>query len=703
MERPGCFGDPAFYCVPERPKGGVHYLRSVSIYRWNKDVTNFVIRYETAIKPIGASEMRMKILGTVIACLVVVAAVACGETTPSASPTQPPPDIQATPLPTAPTPPATETEPVPSEPAAPAAATVTGTVTYRQRIALSPDAVLEVKLVDISRADAPAVTIGEHVIGKPGQVPIAFEIEYDPADIDERFTYVVQARIMEGDKLAFISDTKYPVITRDQPSQVDLVLVKVGGAPSEPAVPATASITGTVTYRERIALSPDAVVEVKLVDISRADAPALTIGEQVIENPGQVPIAFEIEYDPAEIDDRFTYAVQARIMEGDRLAFINDTAYHVITRDSPTSVEMALVMVAAPPAGPDEPDEPEMKAVAAPVESVEVLVSDTEKPAYTLKIVSGLPGGCASFHEYVTSVDGETVTVNVTNLVPTGPVACTAIYGRHEGEVVLDGKLTPDTAYTVVVNDEVTNSFLARDAGTADWVVEASPIETVEVVASESDPPAYSLNVVSTLPQGSSCSRFNGYDIARRFAGRIELTVTHLKVAPGEVRPCTADLPVVSTDVPLGSEFTPGETYTVVVNGDVTETLTALGPVAFEAGPCRITRASQLPIEFEYKGTVPTGFDGINQANCTFTKPVKTVTVTLSGPANHTEIFTLSEPSTEVSFPLPEGTLSISTLEIVAPGEYEREITVTSVDGETLVVSDQPGVLKTVTILESQG
>ena len=80
-------------------------------------------------------------------------------------------------------------------------------------------------------------------------------------------------------------------------------------------------------------------------------------------------------------------------------------------------------------------------------------------------------------------------------------------------------------------------------------------------------------------------------------------------------------------------------------------------------------------IEFEYKGTIPTGFDGINRANCTFTKDVETVTVVLTGPATHTETFTFSEPSTEVSFPLPEGILSISTLEIVPPGEYQREMT----------------------------
>jgi len=122
-------------------------------------------------------------------------------------------------------------------------------------------------------------------------------------------------------------------------------------------------------------------------------------------------------------------------------------------------------------------------------------------------------------------------------------------------------------------------------------------------------------------------------------------------------------------------------------------------PVVFDIGPCQMTRAAQLPIEFEYTGTIPTGFDGINRANCTFTKAVETVTVVLTGPATHTELFTLSEPSTNVSFPLPEGTLSVSTLEIVPPGEYQREMTVTSVDGDALVISDQSGVLKTVTIV----
>ena len=83
------------------------------------------------------------------------------------------------------------------------------------------------------------------------------------------------------------------------------------------------NVTGSVTYRERIALAPSAVVKVRLVDVSRADAPATVIGEQVIKAAGrQVPFAFEIAYDPKRIEERFTYAVQARIEDEDgRLRF----------------------------------------------------------------------------------------------------------------------------------------------------------------------------------------------------------------------------------------------------------------------------------------------------------------------------------------------------------------------------------------------
>ena len=99
-----------------------------------------------------------------------------------------------------------------------------------------------------------------------------------------------------------------------------------------------AAVSGTVTYRERIALTPGASLVVELRDVSLADAAAPLIARQTIANPGQVPIDFKVEYSSEDIDSRHTYAIQARIIESDgRLAFINDTAHHVITRGVPTA------------------------------------------------------------------------------------------------------------------------------------------------------------------------------------------------------------------------------------------------------------------------------------------------------------------------------------------------------------------------------
>ncbi|HIK42609.1 MAG TPA: YbaY family lipoprotein [Thermoleptolyngbya sp. M55_K2018_002] len=96
-------------------------------------------------------------------------------------------------------------------------------------------------------------------------------------------------------------------------------------------------VTGTVTYLPRIALPPNALIEVSLADVSRADAPARILARQTIESNGrQVPFAFALPYDPAQIDSRYTYAVQARIAVDGQLRFINTTRTSVITNGSPT-------------------------------------------------------------------------------------------------------------------------------------------------------------------------------------------------------------------------------------------------------------------------------------------------------------------------------------------------------------------------------
>jgi putative lipoprotein len=107
-----------------------------------------------------------------------------------------------------------------------------------------------------------------------------------------------------------------------------------------------AYVIGTVVYDQKIALTPDAVLNIQLQDVSLADAPAKVISEQVISDFGQVPIPFKLAYNAAEIDTRNTYAVQARIEDGGGvLLFINTSAYNVITHGNPSIVEVQVDQV----------------------------------------------------------------------------------------------------------------------------------------------------------------------------------------------------------------------------------------------------------------------------------------------------------------------------------------------------------------------
>jgi uncharacterized lipoprotein YbaY len=224
-------------------------------------------------------------------------------------------------------------EPVASSASASESA-VTGTVTYLVRRALPPTAVIEVVLQDVSKMDAPAATISSQTIQANGkQVPFPYELKYDPAQIDERNTYAVRATIKDGDQLLFTSTTHIPVITRGAPTtDVEIIVEPVASS----GTTSQSIITGTVTYRNRIALPPTAVVEVTLQDISLADAPAKVIGTQQIEAGGrQPPFAYELVYNPAQIDPRNTYSVSARITAGNELLFISDTVYPVLTRGAP--------------------------------------------------------------------------------------------------------------------------------------------------------------------------------------------------------------------------------------------------------------------------------------------------------------------------------------------------------------------------------
>ncbi len=110
---------------------------------------------------------------------------------------------------------------------------VAGTASYRERIALPPGSVFEAILEDVSVADAPAHQLGSVSIADPGNPPFAFEIAFEPAEIDPTHTYAVRAQVSVGRKLIFVSDTINPVLTRGGPDKVDIWMIKVGDTTAE--------------------------------------------------------------------------------------------------------------------------------------------------------------------------------------------------------------------------------------------------------------------------------------------------------------------------------------------------------------------------------------------------------------------------------------------------------------------------------------
>ncbi|HSB24795.1 MAG TPA: META domain-containing protein [Burkholderiaceae bacterium] len=108
--------------------------------------------------------------------------------------------------------------------------TISGTATYRERIALPADAVFEATLEDVSRADAPAVVVASTRVNAPA-VPIAFAIAVDPARIDRSRRYAVRGRITLNGQLMFTSDTAYPVFGTGDVRRVDNMLLRRAGGP----------------------------------------------------------------------------------------------------------------------------------------------------------------------------------------------------------------------------------------------------------------------------------------------------------------------------------------------------------------------------------------------------------------------------------------------------------------------------------------
>ncbi len=106
-----------------------------------------------------------------------------------------------------------------------------------------------------------------------------------------------------------------------------ILLAAVGMA--SPALAAQVTLTGEVTYRERIALPEGAALRVRLIDTTAAGTPTRVEAQAAIAMPGQVPLTFTLNFDDRSIDPAHDHAIVAEIRSGLDLWFRNSEPHAV--------------------------------------------------------------------------------------------------------------------------------------------------------------------------------------------------------------------------------------------------------------------------------------------------------------------------------------------------------------------------------------
>ncbi|OOE55654.1 YbaY family lipoprotein [Salinivibrio kushneri] len=108
-----------------------------------------------------------------------------------------------------------------------------------------------------------------------------------------------------------------------------------------------ATVSGSLVYRERLALPENASVTVRLVEIKTMDAPGKVISRQSFVTEGQqTPLRFSLNYDPSQITATHDYVITAQIDVSDRPLFITNTVNKVIT-DTNHTYDPTLTLVRA--------------------------------------------------------------------------------------------------------------------------------------------------------------------------------------------------------------------------------------------------------------------------------------------------------------------------------------------------------------------
>ena len=124
--------------------------------------------------------------------------------------------------------------------------TLSGSVLYRERMALPPGATVSVTLEDSSKMDAPAMVLATSVEVVEGAPPYPFTLEYKDEAITEKGRYGLRAKIEADGELLFTSDEFIPAFDETREGPVEIQVRRAGGTgPSAKPGDAPASLVDT--------------------------------------------------------------------------------------------------------------------------------------------------------------------------------------------------------------------------------------------------------------------------------------------------------------------------------------------------------------------------------------------------------------------------------------------------------------------------
>lgn len=115
--------------------------------------------------------------------------------------------------------------------------TISGEVWYRERMVLPPGSELLIRLEDVAKMDVAAEMVAELRQPLEGGPPYAFELEFDPARLNDRGRYAIRARIENGGQLLFINTQQIPAFGGREGEPLRVMVSRVGGNKAQRSAP----------------------------------------------------------------------------------------------------------------------------------------------------------------------------------------------------------------------------------------------------------------------------------------------------------------------------------------------------------------------------------------------------------------------------------------------------------------------------------